>query len=147
MQKKPNLFRTAVVLGAGFVLGAIALHDPSHSEAQAADDLYDQLIGDGSSVIAVPLQISRESYGLAMVDTKNKTLWIYEIATRKPGFNQLRLMAARSWQYDSQLKEFNSGEPSPEYIKKFLESAKMPQKAKPDAASPKLDVELPKENK
>jgi hypothetical protein len=121
MQKKTNLFRIAAAAVTGFILGAVVLFAPSHPEAQAADDLYDALIGNDSSIMAVPMQVGRETYGLAMVDTKNQTLWIYEISNRKPGFSQLRLMAARSWEYDCRLTDFNSGEPSPQAVKKFLE--------------------------
>ena len=123
MQRKTNLFHIAALLIAVLGLGGIALYHPAPPEARAADDLFDELIGDGSKIMAVPMQIGRDTFGLAMIDTANQTLWIYEITNRKPGFSQLRLMAARSWEYDRKLKEFNSGEPSPQYIRTILEGA------------------------
>ena len=139
MQKKTNLFRVAITAVAGFLLGGAVLHMSAHPEARAANDLYDELIGDGSSVMVVPMQLGREQYGLAMVDTKNQTLWIYEISNRKAGFSQLRLMAARSWEFDRKLKEFNSGEPSPQYIKNILDGMQ----DRLSSPKPELDIETP----
>ena len=49
--------------------------------------------GTKDGILVVPIQIERDSYGLAMVDTVGQTLWVYEITAQK----QLRLLAARSW--------------------------------------------------
>ncbi len=68
----------------------------------------------------VPMQIGPNDYGLAMVDTVNKTLWVYEI-NRNAGHNRIRLIAARNWQYDRLLTEYNSAEPKPGQVKEILE--------------------------
>lgn len=144
MHNKKSLFRIAAAVFAGVILGGILFHAPLHSDAWAAEDLFDELAGDNSaSITAIPLQLGRDTYGLAMVDKENQTLWIYEIASRKPGFSQLRLMAARSWQYDRKLTEFNSGEPSPRYIKNFLEGKKTAGTSEENAA---LKTETPETN-
>jgi hypothetical protein len=74
-----------------------------------------------SEILVVPIQIEREKYGLAMVDTVSQTLWIYEINNTGPAHNRLRLLAARSWQYDRLLKQYNTAEPKPEQVRMLLE--------------------------
>ncbi|RKY07896.1 MAG: hypothetical protein DRP65_09850 [Planctomycetota bacterium] len=79
------------------------------------------------AIIVVPVQLGRDAYGLVMVDTIGKTLWVYEISARAPK-NQLRLLAARDWQYDQLLTEYNTGEPRPSQVKQLLEKLDTPQK-------------------
>ena len=73
------------------------------------------------SVSVVPIQLGRESYGIAMVDAKNESIWIYEINNRGVSNNRLKLFAARNWHYDKMLEEFNSGEPRPQQVKTIIE--------------------------
>jgi hypothetical protein len=61
-----------------------------------------------NEILVVPIQIERDKYGLAMVDMVNQTLWIYELNSMGPAHNRLRLLAARSWQYDRLLKQYNT---------------------------------------
>jgi len=78
----------------------------------------------------VPIQLGREAYGIAMVDTVGQTLWVYEINSRGPAYNRLRLFAARSWRYDKLLKEYNTADPKPERVKQILETlVQTPQQA------------------
>jgi hypothetical protein len=72
-------------------------------------------------ILVIPVQIERDSYGLAMVDTVGQTLWVYELNSRGPAHNRLRLLAARSWRYDRLLQQYNTSEPKPEQIKMLLE--------------------------
>jgi hypothetical protein len=83
--------------------------------------------GRADAIMVVPVQLGRDAYGLAMVDTIGKTLWVYEINARAPK-NQLRLLAARDWQYDQLLQEYNTGEPRPRQVKELLEKLDTPQK-------------------
>lgn len=85
--------------------------------------------GRADAIMVVPVQVGRDAYGLAMVDTIGKTLWVYEINARAPK-NRLRLLAARDWQYDQLLAEYNTGEPRPQQVRELLEKLNMPQKAK-----------------
>jgi hypothetical protein len=78
--------------------------------------------GGDAAVFAVPVQIARDSYGLVMVDTAAQTLWVYEMNSRGPAFNRLRLLAARSWRYDRLLQQYNTGEPTPEQVKALVEN-------------------------
>lgn len=79
-----------------------------------------------SAVSVVPLQLGRESYGLAMVDAKAETIWIYEINSRAPAHSRLKLLAARSWHYDKLLEEYNSAQPRPREVKNIIEQLLRP---------------------
>jgi hypothetical protein len=76
--------------------------------------------GDSGQIKVVPMQVGPNNYGVAMVDIFNKTLWVYEV-NRDGGHNKIRLIAARNWQYDRLLTEYNSAEPKPEQVKEILD--------------------------
>ncbi|HEW79161.1 MAG TPA: hypothetical protein ENH34_04245 [Phycisphaerales bacterium] len=76
--------------------------------------------GTENGILVIPVQIERDSYGLAMVDTAGQTIWIYEINSRGSAHNRLRLLAARSWRYDRLLQQYNTAEPKPEQVKMLL---------------------------
>ena len=81
-----------------------------------------ELAQDGSGrYMVVPIQIGREADGIVMVDTVGKTLWVYQISTRGAAHSRLRLLAARNWEYDQLLPEYNTGEPRPEQVKEILD--------------------------
>lgn len=73
-------------------------------------------------IMVVPIQLERDSFGLAMVDTFAETLWIYEINTHGPAHSRLKLLAARSFKYDRKLKQYNTAEPTPEQVRILLEN-------------------------
>jgi hypothetical protein len=85
-------------------------------------------VGNGR-VLAVPVQLERDTYGLAMIDTHNQTLWVYELNSRGPVHNRLKLLAARSWVYDKLIRQYNTAEPKPEQVKLLLEDLGSLQKA------------------
>ncbi len=68
----------------------------------------------------IPIQLDRDTFGLAMVDINNQTLWIYEVLNRGPQRNRLRLLAARSWKYDRLLEQYNTDEPTPEQVRNII---------------------------
>ena len=78
--------------------------------------------GTEGGILVIPVQIERDSYGLVMVDTVGQTLWVYELSSRRPTHNRLRLLAARSWRYDRLLQQYNTAEPGPEQVKMLLEN-------------------------
>ena len=61
-------------------------------------------------VLVVGGQISAQTYGLYLVDYEQKTICVYEYM---PKDRKLRLMAARTYRFDSQLDEFNTDKPLP----------------------------------
>ena len=75
-----------------------------------------------SGVMAIPVQLGRDTYGLAMIDTQAQTLWIYEFNARGQLFDQLRLITARSFAYDRQLTEWNTAAPTPTQVRQMVES-------------------------
>jgi hypothetical protein len=83
-----------------------------------------------AAITAIPVQLGRESYGLAMIDAETQTLWIYEFNTRGQAFDQLRLIAARSFEYDRKLTEWNTAAPTPTQVKKILEAMQTQQEQK-----------------
>ena len=106
-------FAVLVVLCVFFIGGK--LDSPTNAQAQL------QASTDGQ-ILAVPIQIARDSYGLVMVDTAGQTLWIYEISSYGPAHSRLKLLAARSWRYDRLLQQYNTAEPKPEQVKMLLEN-------------------------
>jgi len=100
-----------------------------------------------SGILVVPIQLGRDSYGLAMVDTAEQTLWIYELNNRGPAYGRLKLWAARSWQYDGLLRQYNTDEPKPEQVKMLLEDLSF-QHPKKQENQPRqvLDVNVPEVN-
>lgn len=113
--KRRWLLSTFIVLGvlALFFIGS-KFGSPVNAEAERQADSDDE-------ILVVPVQIERDKYGLAMVDTVSQTLWIYELNSRGPAHNRLRLFAARSWKYDRLLKQYNTAEPKPEQVRMLLE--------------------------
>jgi len=100
-------------------------------------------VGDGA-IMVIPVQIARDSYGLAMVDTDARTLWIYEINSRGPAHKRLTLLAARSWRYDRLLERYNTADPTPEQVKSLLQNVgQAPQW--PDANTGILEMAAPDE--
>ena len=77
------------------------------------------------NLIVMPVQIERDSYGIAMVDTIAQNIWIYEIKSRGVTHNRLKLLAARNFRYDSMLQQYNTAEPKPEQVKAMLETLDM----------------------
>ncbi len=76
--------------------------------------------GGNADVFVVAGQISRETYGLYLVDYKNSTICVYQYF---PKSRKLRLMAARTYSFDVRLDDYNT-DPSPQEIKKMVEDHK-----------------------
>ncbi|HPY77433.1 MAG TPA: hypothetical protein PLQ45_06280 [Anaerohalosphaeraceae bacterium] len=116
--KSPDLFRFTAGLLVGLLAAGLLLNSPDWVKiARAGADQAGQ-----PSIQVIPVQISRENQGIAMVDTRSKTIWVYELFDRQTGFKQIRLMAARTWEYDRLLNEWNSAEPTPQQIRNALEN-------------------------
>jgi hypothetical protein len=130
------------VLPAFIVMGVLCLFlmgGRLNSPARAQVGL--QTGGDGR-ILVVPVQIGRDSYGLAMVDTVAQTLWIYEVNSRGPAHKRLALLAARSWRYDRLLQRYNTGEPKPEQVRMLLENLGQLQKEQGRGKQPASDADI-----
>jgi len=97
------------------VFWAGRLNGPASAQAQPP-------ASENGRILVIPVQIARDSHGLAMVDTAAQTLWIYEINLRGPAHKRLNLLAARSWRHDRRLEQYNTGEPTPEQVKSLLDN-------------------------
>jgi len=113
---------------------------------KSGPDAATQLTSQLDRIIVVPVQVGRDAYGIAMVDLAGKTLWVYEINSRAAPDNRLRLLAARDWQYDQLLQQYNTAEPKPQQIRELLEKLGEPERPKrkrqqelEELAQPKTD--------
>ena len=135
--QKRRLLLTVIVAGVlclFFTAGRVFL--PTKAQAQLPADTGK------NDVLVVPIQLDRDCYGLAVVDTTAQTLWIYEINNRGPAYNRLKLAAARSWQYDRLLEQYNTAEPRPEQVRALLEGLGR-QKISDKEVQPSADVNTP----
>jgi hypothetical protein len=132
--EKRWLLLTFIVLGvlALFFVGS-KLGSPASAEAEP--------LRGNSEILVVPIQIERDKYGVAMVDTVGQTLWIYELNSTGPAHNRLRLLAARSWQYDRLLKQYNTAEPKPEQVRMLLEEEELGKQPKEQVKEKQKDLD------
>jgi hypothetical protein len=72
------------------------------------------------SVLVVAGQVTRDTYGLYLVDLEQRTICVYQWMS---GSRKLRLLAARTYAFDRELDEYNT-EPSPQEIKELVERAR-----------------------
>ncbi len=87
-------------------------------------------------IFAIQARLSSDSYGLYLVDTRNQTILLYRYGG--PRAKGLSLLSARSFRYDRQLRDFNTGKPSPQDVRKLIEPASKPHPGPkaPDAVIP-----------
>ena len=69
----------------------------------------------GGSAFAIAGQLSRDSYGLYLIDYEDATICVYQYL---PGAG-LRLMAARTYRFDRRLDEYKT-EPPPNEIREMV---------------------------
>jgi hypothetical protein len=69
-------------------------------------------------VFAFTGQVTKNTFGVFMVDVDAGTIWCYEWNETK---GCLKLLAARSWRYDRYLEQFNVGEPGPQEVERLVE--------------------------
>jgi hypothetical protein len=87
-----------------------------------ASDATAQVTSVGAdNMLVVGGQITKDSYGLYLVDTKRQSLCVYQWL---PGTRKLRLMASRTFKYDVQLDEYNADKPTPRDVKRLVEQNK-----------------------
>jgi hypothetical protein len=72
------------------------------------------------AVMAVAAQLSGDTYGLYLLDTRRGTMAVYQF---QPSKRTLKLMAVRGYGFDLQLDEYNT-EPSPNEIRQLVQQQK-----------------------
>ena len=73
--------------------------------------------GGKAGIFAVAGQITRDTYGIYLVDAERGTICLYEYV---PSAHKLHLRAARNVTFDLRLDAYNT-EPTPQEIKKLVE--------------------------
>jgi len=75
----------------------------------------------GKEVFAVGGRITRDTYGIYLIDPDNGTICVYQfLYNPKLKKTELHLLAARNFTFDSQLDEYNTT-PSPREIRALVE--------------------------
>ena len=122
----------AAIIGALAACLAISLFTPATTLAlsqlgpPSADGLF-----------AIQARLGSDIYGLYLIDTRNQSILLYRYGGA--GSRGLRLLFARSFCYDRQLLDFNSGKPSPRDVRILIEAASkttLPHKATDAETSP-----------
>jgi len=91
----------------------------SREPAGASDGPVSQRPG----VIAVPLRLSVDSDGIAIIDRTRYTICLYQYQPRRPAHERFVLVAARSFRYDCRLEDYNTASPRPAEVKQMLQEA------------------------
>ena len=84
--------------------------------------------GSAGEIFAIAGQISRDTYGLYLLDNRNGTICLYEFVT---GTRKLRLVAARTFIYDRQLDSYNTL-PTPAEVSKLVAEARRQREVTPE---------------
>ena len=92
-------------------------------------------------VFAVEARLGADVYGLYLIDTKNQTILLYRYGGIRSG--GLSLLSARSFRYDRQLPDFNSGKPSPGEVRELIETAR--KSPEPPSSPPEPTVAPPEQ--
>ncbi len=82
---------------------------------------YGQMGGSAGArgVFAFSGQLSKNTYGVYMVDSDAMTIWAYEYLPQK---GCMRLAAARTWRYDRYLENHNICDLPPDVVEQMVES-------------------------
>ncbi len=92
--------------------GTAGIWDGNPALAQAVSS------GGSRGVYSFSGQLSKNTYGVYMVDVDAMTIWAYEYLPQK---GCMRLAASRTWRYDRYLENFNICDLPPESIEKMIE--------------------------
>lgn len=99
-----GLYVNAVLLGAGVLVFLSRSSIPSFISTAHAQN--QPSIGGGGGVFVMPGQFGPTSYGCYLLDIDAQTICAYQYV---PNASELKLLAARHFRYDRQLKNYNSG--------------------------------------
>lgn len=91
-------------------------------------------------IFAFTGQLSRNSYGLFMLDVDAGTIWCYEYVANT---RRLRLVAARSWIFDRYLEEYNCDDPTPAAVAQLVEQYRSNRRKLEELNQRQFDPSLP----
>lgn len=114
-----------IVVLLAFIAGALGGRllfgqDPAVAQADSAGAATGPA-GGADGVFAVAGQITRDTYGLYLVDVRRGTICVYQYFSGRQ--NLLRLVAARTFIYDRQLDSYNT-QPLPKDVAKLVAEAR-----------------------
>jgi hypothetical protein len=124
--RRRNPVAVALYVNAALLLAILAavlarLDSTTLSLTPAALAQAQQPIAGGAGLFIVPGQFSGNVWGLYLLDVDQQTICAYSVTGSPP---QLKLMCARSFKYDRQLKNYNVGGLSPDEVKDLVEKEK-----------------------
>lgn len=131
--RRSNPVVTALYVNAALVaiLIVVLLGHSGGEMLPAAMAQPQQPIAGGSGIFIMPGQFSTNTWGCYLLDVDQQTLAAYQYM---PGDKNLRLVAARNFQYDRRLKNFNTV-PDPQEINTLVQKeASPPRTVNPDLA-------------
>ena len=113
------------------------------ADEQARIPLAPQPIAGGGGLFLMPAQFAVNQWGCYIMDIDRQTLCAYQYY---PAEHNLRLVAARNFTWDRQLKNFNTGsnpgEMAPSEVRKIVEKQQQDERVKGDAdTTPPADAE------
>lgn len=120
----PDGMRTAALWLIGVALSALAVTyavDKLGGGAPVLDGrAWAQPVASGGSrgVFAFTGQMTKNTFGVYVVDVDAMTMWAYEYEPQK---SCMRLAAARTWRYDRYLENYNNCGLSPEDVERIVE--------------------------
>jgi hypothetical protein len=123
---RPTLAAKWLIVAALGAVAALLSTELTRSVSSAGGQTGQPIFG--GHVQVVPGQITRDAYGVYLVDTQNGTMCVYQyLATTRT----LRLVASRKYVFDLQLDDYNT-QPSPSQIREWVEQQKRPPVMAPD---------------
>lgn len=102
-----------LALAAGLLTGELLRPGRADAQGQPAPAATE-------GVFAVAGELARDTYGIYLVDLRRSTICMYQYFGNE---RRLRLMAARTYLYDTQLDSYNT-EPPPEEVSKLVAGAR-----------------------
>ena len=84
-------------------------------------------------VFAFSGQLTKNTYGVYVVDTDTATMWMYEYLGAK---GCLRLAAARTWRFDRYLENHNVCDLPPETVEQMIEEQRLNRKQSDESKMP-----------
>ena len=101
------------------------------ADEQSRIPLAPQPIAGGAGLFLMPAQFAVNQWGCYIMDVDRQTICAYQYL---PPEHQLRLVAARNFTYDRQLKNFNTGsnpgEMTPSEVRKLVEKEQEDERVK-----------------
>jgi hypothetical protein len=98
---------------AGALVSQVVLSG-SQAAAQTASS------GKDAGVFALAGQLTRDNYGIFLVDSASGTMAVYEWVPDRLQGRKLHLVAARNFSFDLQLDDYNNSDPLPRDVQSLV---------------------------